>query len=67
MSNFTFIPFKLIKQGARTSQYGTSIDWLIKAGIVNKCTKCTQGYLPSAAYQDLTAFKLYYRDMGILF
>lgn len=58
--------YKLIKQGARASQYGTSIDWLIKAGIVNKCTKCTQGYLPSAAYQDLTAFKLYYSDMGIL-
>ena len=58
--------YKLIKQGARASQYGTSIDWLIKAGIVNKCTKCTQGYLPSSAYQDLTAFKLYYSDMGIL-
>lgn len=58
--------YKLIKQGARASQYGTSIDWLIKAGIVNKCTKCTQGFLPSAAYQDLTAFKLYYSDMGIL-
>lgn len=58
--------YKLIKQGARASQYGDSIDWLIKAGIVNKCTKCSQGYLPSAAYQDLTAFKLYYSDMGIL-
>lgn len=58
--------YKLIRQGARASQYGDSIDWLIKAGIVNKCTKCSQGYLPSAAYQDLTAFKLYYSDMGIL-
>ena len=58
--------YKLIKQGARASQYGDSIDWLIKAGIVNKCTKCTQGYIPLAAYQDLTAFKLYYSDMGIM-
>lgn len=58
--------YKLIKQGGRASQYGDSIDWLIKAGIVNKCTKCAQGYLPSAAYQDLTSFKLYYSDMGIL-
>ena len=57
--------YKLIKQGGRASQYGDAIDWLIKAGIVNKCTKCSQGYLPSAAYQDLTAFKLYYSDMGI--
>lgn len=58
--------YKLIKQGARASQYGDSIDWLIKAGIVNKCTKCSQGYLPTAAYQDLSAFKLYYSDIGIL-
>ncbi|MCM1155184.1 MAG: AAA family ATPase [Roseburia sp.] len=58
--------YKLIKQGGRASQYGDAIDWLIKAGIVHKCTKCSQGYLPSAAYQDLTAFKLYYSDMGML-
>lgn len=58
--------YKLIKQGGRASQYGDSIDWLIRAGIVNKCTKCSQGYLPSAAYQDLTAFKLYYSDLGLL-
>lgn len=58
--------YKLIKQGARASQYGDSIDWMIKAGIVYKCTRCSQGYLPSAAYQDLTAFKLYYSDTGLL-
>ncbi|MGN0153555.1 MAG: ATP-binding protein [Lachnospiraceae bacterium] len=58
--------YKLIKSGARASQYGDSIDWMIRAGIVNKCTKCKQGFFPLAAYQDLTAFKLYYSDMGIL-
>ena len=57
--------YKLIKSGARASQYGESIDWLIQAGIVYKCTKCAQGFLPPAAYSDLTAFKLYYSDMGI--
>lgn len=58
--------YKLIRKGGRASQYGDSIDWLNRAGIVNKCTRCSQGYLPSAAYQDLTAFKLYYSDMGLL-
>lgn len=58
--------YKLIKSGARASQYGDSIDWLIRAGIVNKCVKCTQGYMPPAAFLDLTAFKLYYSDIGIL-
>lgn len=58
--------YKLIKSGARASQYGDSIDWLVQSGIVNKCSKCTQGFMPPAAYQDLSAFKLYYSDLGLL-
>ena len=58
--------YKLIKSGARASQYGDAIDWLIRLGIVNKCVKCSQGFFPIAAYQDLSAFKLYYSDMGIM-
>ena len=58
--------YKLIKSGARASQYGDSIDWLVQAGIVNKCSKCTQGFMPPAAFQDLSAFKLYYSDLGLL-
>ena len=42
--------YKLIKSGARASQYGDSIDWLIRAGIVNKCVKCTQGFMPPSAF-----------------
>ena len=58
--------YKLIKSGARASQYGESIDWLIRAGIVNKCVKCTQGFMPPSAFLDLAAFKLYYSDTGIM-
>lgn len=58
--------YKLIRSGARASQYGDSIDWLARSGIVNKCNKCTQGFMPPAAYQDLSAFKLYYSDLGLL-
>ena len=58
--------YKLIQTGARASQYGDAIDWLIHSGIVNKCMKCSQGFYPSTAYQDPSAFKLYYSDMGIM-
>lgn len=58
--------YKLIKSGARASQYRDAIDWLIRSGIVNKCMKCSQGFYPIAAYQDISAFKLYYSDMGIM-
>ena len=56
----------MIRSGARAAQYGDPSDWLIRAGIVNKCMRCSQGFYPVAAYQDISAFKLYYSDMGIM-
>lgn len=57
--------YKLIRTGARASLYGTAIDWLVQSGIVLKCTKCEQGLMPLAAYEDLSSFKLYFSDTGI--
>lgn len=54
--------YKLIKTGARASMYGDSIDWLIHSGTVLKCNKVTSGI----AYQDLSSFKLYSSDIGLL-
>ncbi|WP_293727926.1 DUF4143 domain-containing protein [uncultured Phascolarctobacterium sp.] len=57
--------YKLIRMRARASLYGTAIDWLVQSGIVLKCTKCEQGLMPLAAYEDLSSFKLYFSDTGI--
>ena len=55
--------YKLIKSGARASQYGDAIDWLIRAGIVNKCMKCSQEFYPVAAYQDVSAVSYTHLDV----
>lgn len=57
--------YKLIRMRVRASLYGTAIDWLVQSGIVLKCTKCEQGLMPLAAYEDLSSFKLYFSDTGI--
>ena len=57
--------YKLIRTGARASLYGNSLDWLIQAGVVLKCTKCEQGWVPLGAYEDLSSFKLYFSDTGL--
>lgn len=57
--------YKLIRTGARSSLYGSSIDWLVQSGIVLKCTCCEQGMMPLAAYEDLSSFKLYFSDVGL--
>ncbi len=58
--------YKMIKSGARASLFGESIDWLVSSGIVLRCIKCEQGYMPPVAYQDLSSFKLYMNDTGLL-
>jgi hypothetical protein len=43
-----------------------SIEWLNYAGIVLKCQKIEHGFMPVAAYADLSDFKLYMADVGML-
>jgi len=58
--------YKLIKKGASASHFGAAIDWLCASGIVKKCHRIEQGYIPLSAYMDLSAFKLYMSDVGLL-
>ena len=58
--------YKVVKKGGTSSIFGVSIEWLSLAGIVLKCQKIEHGYEPIAAYADLSAFKLYMGDVGLL-
>ena len=58
--------YKVIKSGARAGDYEVAIDWLIAAGIVNKCTRTTHGKMPLAAYSENGSFKIYMMDTGLL-
>ena len=46
--------------------FGVSIDWLEQAGIVLKCKRLDNAEIPLEAYADLSAFKLYMSDVGML-
>ncbi len=58
--------YKMIKSGARASEYELALDWLFTAGICYRCTKVTEGHLPLSAYQEPSAFKVYMQDTGLL-
>ena len=58
--------YKIIQRGGSASIFGASIDWLCAAGLVVKCNKVEHGYMPLAAYQDFSSFKLYMGDVGLL-
>ena len=58
--------YSMIQKGARASLFGESIDWLINAGLVLKCDKTTRGDVPPNMYADVSTFKIYMSDVGLL-
>ncbi len=58
--------YRVVKEGARAREYENALQWLVDAGVVYKIFRSTAPGLPIAAYDDLSAFKIYLADVGIL-
>ena len=58
--------YQLVKPGARAREYEDAIRWLEQAGLAYKISLCKIPKLPLSAYDDLTAYKIYVFDVGIL-
>ena len=58
--------FQLVKPGARAREYEDAIKWLEQAGLVYRVSLCKTPKLPLAAYDDLSAYKIYAFDVGVL-
>lgn len=58
--------YGLIKEGARAKDFELAIQWLVDAGLLHKVFHVSKPTLPLAAYKDLSAFKLYHNDTGLL-
>lgn len=57
--------YKLVQKGGTSTIFGDSINWLVNAGIVNRCIKVKIG-VPLKMYEELDSFKLYMNDVGLL-
>ena len=58
--------YNLIRKGATSALFGKSLEWLCAAGLSLKCGKVTIPDIPLKAYEDLSSFKLYLLDPGLL-
>ncbi len=58
--------YKTVQRGGTATIFGESIEWLVYAGIALKCQKSAHGYMPVSAYAELSDFKLYMGDTGML-
>jgi len=58
--------YKVVKTGARAREYEDALLWLEEAGLIHRIFNITKPGLPLSAYQDLTSFKVYACDCGLL-
>lgn len=58
--------YKVVQRGGSSTIFGESIEWLNFAGIVLKCQRIEQAFEPVSVYADLSSFKLYMGDVGLL-
>lgn len=58
--------FKAVKEGARKREYEAALHYLENYQLVHKIYRCNKPKLPIAAFDDLSAFKIYLSDVGLL-
>ncbi|MCA1917547.1 MAG: AAA family ATPase [Methanospirillum hungatei] len=58
--------FAHVKQGMRARDLEDSLEWLISAGLIYKVEKIERPYIPITTYSDVTNFKIYLSDVGLL-
>jgi predicted AAA+ superfamily ATPase len=58
--------YQSVRHGARAREYEDALLWLSHAGLIHRIFRVSKPALPLSAYDDLTAFKLYLIDVGLL-
>lgn len=58
--------YKVVKPGARAKDYEDALLWLEDAGMIYRINNITRPLFPLSACEDLSAFKLYACDCGLL-
>ena len=58
--------FGAMKKGARATEFELAIQWLIDCGIVYKISRVNAPKMPLKFYEDMSAFKLFLLDVGLM-
>ncbi len=55
-----------VRKGARANEFEIAIQWLIDAGLIHKVPRIKKAAIPLSFYEDVSAFKLFILDCGLL-
>ena len=64
-ANKKFI-YGAVRKGARANDFEVAIQWLIDAGLIHKVPRIKKATIPLSFYEDVSAFKLFVLDCGLL-
>lgn len=60
------LTYSTIRKGSRAKEYEDVISWLSACGLIHQVFRVKKPGLPLSAYADITAFKLFPVDVGLL-
>ena len=58
--------YQVVKEGARAREYENALNWLNDANLIYKVYNVSKTDFPLKAYNDLSSFKIYMNDVGLL-
>ena len=58
--------YGVARKGGRAKDFETAIQWLVDAGLVLKCNRVNAPKMPLKFYEDISSFKLFLLDCGLL-
>ncbi len=58
--------YQVVKPGARAREYENALNWLNDANLISKCFLVSKCAFPLKTYHDLSAYKIYMNDIGLL-
>ncbi len=58
--------YQVVKEGARAREYEGALNWLNDSNLISKVYSVNKCSFPLKAYQDLSSYKIYMMDVGLL-
>lgn len=58
--------YGVLREGARAKDFELAIQWLVDCGLLLKSYRVSKPGIPLAAYQEISIFKLFLHDVGLL-
>ncbi len=58
--------YGILREGARAKDFELAIQWLLDCGLIHKAYRIAKPGLPLISYMEMSSFKIYLLDVGLL-